>query len=175
MSLAEVIDIRYTHVDDAPFLRDWLLDPRVQQWFPVSEEKELENAVQCWIGFARYQSSLTVTLDGVPCGLGTLFLMPYRKVAHHCIFKLVVDPRYQRQGIGRSLLKNLKHLAKNYFRLELIHIEVFDRNPLIHLLLQEGFSEFARQEDFVKEGDKYLARVLYQAFLTQEGEPCRPT
>ena len=52
--------------------------------------------------------------------------MPYKKVAHHCLFKIVVDPKHQRKGIGRALLKNLKHLAKTYFHLELMHIEVFE-------------------------------------------------
>ena len=161
----EDLDIRYTYVTDTPYLRDWLLNPQVQKWFPVSQEKEIEDAVHCWIGFSRYSSSLTATLNGVPCGVGTLFLMPYRKVSHHCLFKIVVDPRYQRQGVGYSLLNNLKHLAKNYFHLDLIHVEVFEGNPFIHLLQKFDFHEFARQERFVKEGDRYLARILYESFL----------
>lgn len=171
MSLSDDIDIRYTHLQDAPYLREWLMDPVIHPWFPVSEVQEIEDATQCWIGFSRYQSSLTATLKGVPCGIGTLFLMPYRKVAHHCLFKIVVDPKYHRQGIGRALLKNLKNLAQNYFRLELMHIEVFEGNPLIHLLKENGFEEYARQERFVKSNGRYLARVLLQCFL---GDACRP-
>lgn len=159
------IDIRYTYVTDTPFLRGWLQNPQVQKWFPVSEEREIEDAVQCWIGFSRYSSSLTATLNGEPVGIGTLFLMPYRKVAHHCLFKLVVDPKHQRKGIGSALLKNLKHLAKNYFHLDLIHIEVFEGNPVIHLLQKYDFHEFARQEGFVKDKDHYLSRILYESFL----------
>jgi putative acetyltransferase len=78
---------------------------------------------------------------------------------------MVVDPRYQRKGIGRDLLKNLKHLAKSYFRLELMHIEVFEDNPFIHLLEEFDFKEFARQERFIKDGGKYSARILYESFL----------
>jgi RimJ/RimL family protein N-acetyltransferase len=159
------LDIRYTYVTDTPFLRDWLQNPDVQKWFPVSEEREIEDAVQCWIGFSRYSSSLTATLNGEPVGVGTLFLMPYRKVAHHCLFKLVVDPKHQRKGIGSALLKNLKHLAKNYFHLDLIHIEVFEGNPVVHLLQKCDFHEFARQEGFVKDKGHYLSRILYESFL----------
>lgn len=159
------LDIRYTYVTDTPYLREWLLKDEVQQWFPVSEEREIEDAIQCWIGFSRYSSSITATLNGTPCGIGTLFLMPYRKVAHHCLFKLVVDPKHQHMGIGSALLKNLKHLAKNYFHLDLIHIEVFEGNPMIHLLQKADFHEFARQENFVKDKDRYLARVLYESNL----------
>lgn len=161
------VDIRYTILTDAPFLKQWLTLPEVKHWFPVESEKEIDDAVQCWIGFCRYSASLTATLDEgkTICAIGTLFLMPYRKVAHHCLFKMVVDPKYQRQGIGASLLKNLKHLAKNYFRLELMHIEVFDKNPFVHLLEQAGFRLCARQEKFVKEDGTYLARLLYEAHL----------
>jgi RimJ/RimL family protein N-acetyltransferase len=158
-------DIRYTYVTDTPYLRDWLHHPDVQKWFPVSEEREIEDAIQCWIGFSRYSSSLTATLNGIPCGVGTLFLMPYRKVSHHCLFKVVVDPRHQRKGIGSSLLKNLKHLAKSYFHLDLIHIEVFEGNPLIRLLQKFEFHEFARQERFVKDQDGYKGRILFESFL----------
>jgi RimJ/RimL family protein N-acetyltransferase len=159
------LDIRYTYVTDTPYLRQWLLNPDVQKWFPVSEEREIEDAVQCWIGFSRYSSSITATVNGVPCGIGTLFLMPYRKVAHHCLFKIVVDPKYQGKGVGTSLLKNLKHLAKNYFHLELMHIEVFEGNPFIHLLQKFDFHEFARQENFVKDSRGYHSRILYESNL----------
>jgi putative acetyltransferase len=159
------LDIRYTYVTDTPYLRQWLENPEVQKWFPVSEEKEITDCVQCWIGFSRYSSSITATINGVPCGIATLFLMPYRKVAHHCLFKLIVDPKFQRQGIGTALLKNLKHLAKNYFRLELMHIEVFEGNPFIHLLQAQDFKEFCRQEKFVKDSSGYHARVLFESYL----------
>lgn len=158
-------DLRYTYVTDAQPLKEWLSVPGMLHWFPMSDEKEVEDAIQCWIGFCRYSCSLTATIDGVPCGMGTLFLMPYRKVAHHCLFKVIVDPKYQRKGIGTSLVKNLKHLAKNYFKLELIHIEVFEGNPLIPILHKLHFHEFARQERFVKEGDRYLARILLESYL----------
>ncbi len=165
MSPKAETDIRYTYLTDAPYLRDWLLQQEVQRWFPVSQDKEIDDAAQCWAGFSRYNSSLTATINNVPCGMGTLFLMPYKKVAHHCLFKLVVDPKHQREGIGRDLLKNLKHLAKNHFHLELMHIEVFEGNPLTHLLEEFDFQEFARQEKFVKDQNGYLSRVLYQSYL----------
>ena len=158
-------DIRYTYVTDLPYLKEWLSATGMLHWFPMSDEREVEDAAQCWIGFCRYSCSLTATINGVPCGIGTLFLMPYKKVAHHCLFKLIVHPEHQRKGIGGSLLKNLKHLAKQYFRLELMHIEVFEGNPIVHLLKKYNFHEFARQDNYVKEGDQYLARILYESSL----------
>ncbi|MBS0619877.1 MAG: GNAT family N-acetyltransferase [Verrucomicrobia bacterium] len=161
------IDIRYTYVTDTPYLRDWVSNPEVRYWFPVLEQKEIDDAVQCWIGFSRYSSSLTATSNGTPCAIGTLFLMPYRKVAHHCLFKLVVDPKFQGKGIGSLLLRNLKHLAKNYFHLELMHTEVFEGNARwIHVLEKHDFRVFAKQERYVKEEGNYRARILYQSDLS---------
>lgn len=158
-------DIRYTALTDMPYLKEWLLSPGVLQGFPMSDEKEVEDAVQAWMGFCRWSCSLTATLNGEPCGIATLFLMPYRKVAHHCLFNLIVDPKKQRQGIGSHLLKNLKHLAKNYFRLEILHMEVYEGCPIDKLLEKFNFREYARQERFVKDGDKYLARILFECML----------
>src|SRR6185295_18423587 len=101
------LDIRYTYITDAKYLKEWLKAPGVSHWFPMSTEKEIDDAAQAWMGFSRYSCSLTCTVDSIPCAIGTLFLMPYRKVAHHCLIKLIVDPNYRRRGIGTSLLKNL--------------------------------------------------------------------
>jgi RimJ/RimL family protein N-acetyltransferase len=167
-SALESFDIRYTYITDLPLLRGWLLDPRVQTWFPVGDEREVEEAVQCWVGFARYSASLTATVSGKPCGMATLFLMPYRKVAHHALFKIVVDPRFQRRGIGTALLRNIKHLARDYFHLDLIHTEVFEGNPCVHLLEKQGFTAFARQGGFVKDGEGYRGRICYEVHLNKE-------
>jgi RimJ/RimL family protein N-acetyltransferase len=158
-------DIRYTRVTDISYLKEWVRKPEVLYWFPMSDEKEIEDALRCWIAYCQYNCSLTATVENVPCGIGTLFLMPYKKVCHHCIFKIVVDPKMQRKGIGSSLVKNLKHLAKNYFKLEFMHIEVFEGNPLISLLHKFDFYEFARQENYVKNAGTYQARVMLETQL----------
>jgi RimJ/RimL family protein N-acetyltransferase len=164
MSLPD-FDIRYTYITDSIYLRKWLSSQKDLHWFPFSEGKEVEEAVASWMAFSRYGASLTATIDKTPCAMGTLFLMPYQKVRHQCIFKLIVDPPHRRRGIGTSLVKNLKHLAKTYFHLELIHIEVFEGNPLIPILHHCGFTEFARQERFVKEEGRYLTRILLESNL----------
>jgi len=158
-------DIRYTQVGDLEYLRAWLKSPGMLHWFAMQAEKEVEDAAQCWIGFSRWSSSLTAVIDNVPCAIGTLFLMPYRKVAHQALLKLIVDPQHQRKGIGFSLLKNLKHLAKHYFRLELVNIEVVETNPILELLKKHDFYEVVRQEKFFKEDGNYFARVVMEAKL----------
>lgn len=158
-------DIRYTYITDISYLREWILVPEVKQWFPMTTETEIEDSLQCWIGFSRWNASLTLTVNHVPCGIATLFLMPYKKVSHHCIFKMIIDPKWQRKGLGSSLLKNLKHLAKNYFPLEMINTDVFEGNPILHLLKKHDFYECARQERFIKEEGRYLGRILMETKL----------
>lgn len=158
-------DIRYTYVTDMSYLRQWMKSPGMLKWFPVKEEKEVEDALQCWIGFCRWSSSITATVNHIPCGIGTLFLMPYKKVAHHCLFKIIVDPHWQKKGIGTALIKNLKHLAKNYFHLEMISTEVFEGNPIISLLQKNGFKEIFRQDKYVKTDDGYKARIFLETVL----------
>jgi len=159
------LDIRYTYVTDISYLKKWLDVQSMLHWFPMTTEKEVEDMVQSWMGMSRYGAALTATCEGIPCGMGVLFLMPYKKVAHHCAFMLLVDPHYQKQGVGTSLIKNLKHLAKTYFHLELIHIEIYEDNPILSLLLKLDFHEFGRQEGFVKEERLVLGRILLECDL----------
>ena len=51
------LDIRYTYVTDISYLRQWIKSPGMLKWFPMTEEKEVEDALQCWIGFSRGRSS----------------------------------------------------------------------------------------------------------------------
>lgn len=167
MSIVEAsdFDIRYTNLKDTNFLHGWLSGSEMMHWFPPSDEQELENFIRVWMSFARYSSSITAIYKGTPIGMATLFLTPFRKVSHHCMTLIIVDPKYQRQGVGKALLKNLKHLAKNYFHLELIHMEVFENNPALPLLEEMGFKQIAFHEAYVKEGDRYYARLVMECEL----------
>lgn len=158
-------DIRYTQLEDALLLRRALEIPGGLHYFPMSDGVELDNAIQCWIGFCRWFCSLTATIKGEPCGVATLFLMPYRKVAHHCLSKLIVAPEHRRKGIGTSLLRNLKHLAKHRFHLEMVDMEIFDDNPMEHLLRASDFHLLFRQEGYVQEAGKTFARLFFEAKL----------
>ncbi len=158
-------DLRFSETEDLKPLRQWLGEPGMLHWFPMSPGKELEEGSQGWIGFARINASLTATIDDEPCAIGTLFLMPYRKVAHECLVKMIVAPKWQHKGIGTSLLKNLLHLAKSRFGQEIAYFEIVEGNPLAELLEKMGFTLAARQEGFFKDEGKYFARLIYDIDL----------
>lgn len=161
-------DIRYMEASDTPILIEWLKDPEVLLWLPISNEKEGKLFVDIWVGYSRYHCCLTATWKRKPCGMGIVYLMPYRKVAHRCLAQIVVPPPFQNQGVESSLVKNLAHLAKSYFRLETIQMEVIEGAPLIEVLEEGGFSEFIRQENYFKRGDRYSARIMYEKDLRDE-------
>lgn len=159
----EGLDVRYTEMSDAPYLLEWLKEPEVSRWFPMHDGVEIEDAVNRWISFSRYKCSLTATMHGKPCGITTLYLQPYRKLAHQCEFGIIVGASLRGMGIGGQLIKNLMHLAKNYFHIELLHLQVYDKNPAIKLYKRWGFVEFGRQEKWLREapGD-YRARIFME-------------
>lgn len=156
-------DIRYSNQGDLPFLMKWLEDPEVQRWYPISTPKDLEDVAKNWIGFSKYGASLTAQYKNEPVAIGTLFLMPYRKVIHHALLYFIVNPKYTGQGVGTSIIRNITHLGKSYFRFEKMHIELYEGCPAIPILEKEGYREVYRQEHFIKEKDgHYLARVIYE-------------
>ena len=159
------IEIRYTEMSDGKHLKQWLIEPGVSRWFPMHDEVEIDDAVQRWIGFCRYKCSLTAVLDGVPCGLTTLYLQPYRKLAHQCEFGIIVGEGYRGKGVGSQLLTSLMQLAKDNFKIELLHLQVYAENPAIHLYKRFGFREFGRQSHWIKDEGVYVGRVFMERFI----------
>lgn len=164
MTFLSEFDIRYSEEKDLPFLLDWFAPEGSCDPFPFDTE-EKEETLRNWVGFSRFKAGLTGTIKGVPCALGCLFLMPYRKVAHQCSFFLMVDPQHRRKGIGTSMIRNLMHLAKTRFRLESMYVEIYDPNPVYLILEKQGFKEFARQENFIQVNGQLHSRVFMEHFF----------
>jgi putative acetyltransferase len=164
MTLPENYDIRYSTLEDLPILQTWFQDLSERDPFPFETDAETEEVLKNWIGFSRFKAALTGMIGDIPCAMGTLLLMPYRKVAHHGSFYLIVHPQYRRRGIGTSMVRNLLHLAKSRFSLESISVEIYEPNPIVALLGKNRFEEFARQENFVKINGRGHARILMEYF-----------
>jgi putative acetyltransferase len=162
------LEMRYTEFSDAPYLKEWLSDPQVTHWFPMDDNVEIDDGVNRWIGFARYRCSLTALLNGVPCGIATLFLQPYRKLAHQCEFGIIVSPQYRDQGIGSDLIKNIIHLGRDYFKIELLHLQVYAKNPAVNLYKRFGFQEFGHQKHWIKERNgEYVGRLFMEKYIKE--------
>ena len=159
------VTVRYTEPSDAPFLKEWLSSADASRWFPMADQMETEDAVMRWIAFYRYKCSLTILKDGKPCGLATLYLQPYKKLAHQCEFGIIMGDGYRNMGIGSYLMSSIMNLAKEKFKIKLLHLQVYAENPAINLYKRFGFKEFGRQNFWIKEGDRYVGRVFMERFL----------
>jgi len=165
MTFLSDFDIRYSEQNDLESLIRWFSVDGACDDFPFGEA-EKDEALKNWIGFSKFKASLTGVLQNDPCAIGTLFLMPYKKIAHHCSFYLIVDPEHRRKGIGLAMLRNLLHLAKTRFHLESVHAEIFDPSPLFPLLQKMEFETFARQENFAHIDGCSRARILMEHFFS---------
>lgn len=159
----KAFDIRYSRLEDGVHLKKWLLSEGMLDHFSMSSEKEVDEMLKIWLGFSRYKSSLTACYRGIPCGFATLFLMPYIKLVHHSLVYLVVDPNMQRKKIGTSLLKNIEHLGKNYFRFEKLSFEVFGDGAISRLLEKSQYQKLFVQERYIKKAEGvYLPRTYFE-------------
>jgi putative acetyltransferase len=161
----EGLSVRYTENADGEHLKNWLMDPEVSSWFPMEGEAEVDDATRRWISFSRIKSSITCELNGVPCGIATLYLQAYKKLIHQAEFGIIVAPGYRNKGIGTFLIKSVMRLAREKFNIELLHLQVYAENPAIRLYKRMGFREFGRQTHWIKEKDRYVGRIFMERFL----------
>ena len=161
----KAIEIRPTQEEDAPFLAKWLMDPAVLRWFPMHEQREIDDAVRIWVGYHRIGSALTATWEGEPCGMSTLYIQPFKKLAHTCLFSIIVGEEYRGKGVGLAILEEVSALAKNRFHIETLHLEVYDGNPARRLYERFGFVEYGRQPHFIKDHGEFIAKVFMQKQL----------
>lgn len=165
MSAEHPIEIRFGEEADEKYLIEWLLQPGVLKWFPLKDLREVEDAARIWVSYYKYKAVLTALWDGVPCGIANLYLQPYPKLAHQCLFAIIVDERRRNQGIGSKLLSELLALAKERFGLEMLHLEVYRGNPAIRLYERFGFTEYGVHPRFLKDDGLYLDKILMQKQL----------
>jgi putative acetyltransferase len=131
----------------------------------VPDAREIDDSVRIWMGYSKFQSCFTAYIDGVPVGMSTLYLQPYQKFAHQCLFAIIVDEKYRNQGVGKALMEHMINAAKNQFKIEILHLEVYAGNPAIRLYERLGFKEFGRQPRFIKIDGEYIDKIMMQKEL----------
>lgn len=159
------LSMRFTESEDADALQRMLLQPNVLQYFPMCDVREVEDAVRMWISYGKLEAGLTALWDGVPCGLATLYIQPFKKLSHQCLFSIVVDEVHRGRGVGTQLLRELKRIGKENFNLEILHLEVYEHNPAINLYRREGFKQYGFQAHFIKEEGRYVGKIYMECNL----------
>lgn len=159
------LTIRFGEESDQKYLIEWLLQPGVLEGFPLADLKEIEDAARIWVSYSKYKAVLTALWDGVPCGIANLYLQPYKKLAHQSLFAIIVDEKVRGKGVGTRLMEELITLARELFKLELLHLEVYEGNPAIHLYQRLGFVQYGFQPRFIKDQGRYIGKILMQKAL----------
>lgn len=154
--------VRPAEEGDQKYLVEWLLQPGVLQWFPLANLREVEDAARIWMSYMQQKAVLTALWNGVPCGIANLYLQPFRKLSHQCLFAIIIDEAHRGKGIGKQLLGDLITLARDELHIDLLHLEVYEGNPAIHLYQRIGFLEYGRQKRFVKDQGVYTTKILMQ-------------
>lgn len=165
MSLPKELSFRLSEQEDGPYLSGWLNDPEILIWYPMCNEKEIEDSVRIWLGYSKVESAMTALWDGVPCGMALMYIQPFKKLSHQCLFAIIVGKGYRNKGIGKALLEELMKIGKEKFKIEILHLEVYEGNPAINLYRRLGFKEYGCQAHFIKEMGKYRGKIFMQREL----------
>jgi len=159
------LEFRPSDIHDLPFLKRWLMEGEILKWFPMCDEKEIDDSIRIWNGYTKIGAAITVECDGVICGMANLYVQPFKRFAHQALFSIVVDEKYRGKGIGRQLLEELEKLAKEKFGIEILHLEVYDGNPAQRIYEKAGFVRYGAQQKFIKEDGKYNAKIMMEKRL----------
>lgn len=161
-----MLDKRLSTAEDIPLLVEWLLDPIVLLGFPMSDRKEVEHASKIWISYTYYKSCFTFLHEGNPVGIAALCINGYQKLSKQALLSIIVAPDCRGKGFGTLMMRELKRAAKEDFGIELLHLEVYDKNPAIRLYQREGFHIYGVHPRFMKEQDgSYSDKILMQIRL----------
>jgi putative acetyltransferase len=161
----EKLTIRAAVDSDLQYLVEWLLQPGVLNGFPLDDMREIEDAARIWLSYAKFGAVITAVYDGVPCGIANLYLQPYKKLAHQSLFAIIVDEKFRGKGIGTQLLQEVLRLAKETFKMDFVHLEVYEGNPAIRLYKRSGFVQYGVQKHFIKDREGYKAKIMMQKKL----------
>lgn len=162
----EEVLIRYTVPEDGKYLKEWLKEPGILRWFPMSNDEEIEDAVNRWIWYYRYRSCITALIQDKPVGIAAFYPQPYLKIKHQSELSIIVDSEYRNKKVGEKLMKHLFHLAKTNFNITLLHLQVYEGNPAVSFYKRLGFMEFGRQSHWVIEANgEPRARIFMERFI----------
>ncbi len=151
--------------EDALFLKKWLSAPDILLYFPMDGEKEIEDSVRIWTEYGKKGMGITALWDGAPVGAVVMYVQGYKKLAHTCLFSIIVAEERRGFGVGGALIEELMVLAKNTFQIEILHLEVYDGNPAKRLYERLGFTPFGAHDCFTKENGKCRRKIFMQKYL----------
>ena len=157
--------IRPTVLEDEKYLVEWLQDKNTLRWYPMSNQKEIEDACKDWIRYIEMDSVVTAVYKNNVVGSAMIYVTDDERLKHQALFAIIVSKDYRGKGIGTKLIDTLIDMAKNKFEIEILHLEVYETNPAISLYERLGFKKYGEHKNYIKEDGKYFAKILMQKYL----------
>lgn len=159
------ITFRPSRKEENVALMQWLKEKEVLRFFPMANSYEIEDAVNIWLYYIQYNAAISCEFDGKLAGMAVFYIQTFEKLRHQSLFAIINAPEYRGKGIGSQFLKYLFSYAKKTLHLEKIHLEVYEGNPAHRLYERLGFIEYGRHEDFLKDGDEYITKIVMEKDL----------
>jgi len=160
------IKILPSREEEKKYLIEWLNDPEILRWFPMCNSREIEDAANIWMSYIKQNAVITAYYDDVPCGVANLYLQPFPKLRHQCLFAIVVRKDYRGKGVGTALIQELQKKGKDEHGIEMLHLEVYEGNPARRLYERLGFIQYAVHKNFLKNPDgTYANKVMMYQYL----------
>jgi len=160
------ISSRLTDSKDLPLFVKWLMQKDVLIGFPMCDRREVEDAVSLWTTYIEKGVSLTALYDGQPVGAANLYIQEVEKLSHQALFVIIVDEAYRGRGIGTFLLHEIQALGKKR-GVEILHLEVYDKNPAVRLYEKLGFKKYGSHPHYLRDGEgNYYDKIFMQMLLT---------
>ena len=161
-----LVTFRPTVKEDLECYKEWLMQPGVLEGFPMSDKREIDDAVRLWHQYLAKGASITALYKKKPVGAANLYVQDVEKLKHQSLFVILVDENYRGKGVGTLLLKELQRLAKTKFGISLLHLEVYEKNPAIRLYERVGFRRYGIHPNYLKDiRGNYYGKVLMQMEL----------
>ena len=161
-----LVAFRKSTDQDIPYFKEWLLQPGVLEGFPMTDVREIDDAIRIWKMYLKKGTSITALYKKKPCGAANLYINEIEKMRHQSLFVIIVDEKVRNQGIGALLMKELMQLAKETFHIEILHLEVYEHNPAYNLYQRMGFEECGRHSKYLKGTDgRYFDKIFMQKIL----------
>ena len=166
MGKKPLVTFRSTIQQDLEHYKKWLQQPNVLQGFPMSDQREIDDAVRVWDQYLDKGASLTALYKKKPVGAANIYVHTIDKLKHQALFVILIDGKYRGQGIGTLLLQQLQQLAKNKFGIQILHLEVYDKNPAIRLYERIGFRQYGHHPNYLKDSSgNYYGKILMRMEL----------
>ena len=162
----ERINIRKGVEADMPALSQILNDPEVLKFYPMSNSKEVTEALKVWNYYMRQGSVYAVDIDHKTAGLAVVYVSSYKKLKRQALFAIVVGKKFRGKGVGTKLMEHIIDEAKNVWGIKLLHLEMYEGNPARSLYDRFGFKFYAEHKRFLKDAEgNYRSKVMMQLEL----------